>query len=326
MAILLTGGAGYIGSIIGERLSDLTRDVVVLDNLAQGHRDAICEGVTFVDGDIGDSATVEEIFRRYRVTAVIHMAAETVIARSMTDPGRFFRENVWKGTSLLDSMLRCGVDRIVFSSSAAVYGEPHEVPIAEGHSQNPINPYGESKRAFERVLHWYHEAHALKYVALRYFNAAGASGRFGEDHDPESHLVPLVLQAALGRRDHVDVYGRDYDTSDGTCVRDFVHVIDLAEAHLLALEAIDRVGSGVYNLGSGEGHSVLEVIECARRITGRRIPLVEAERRVGDPAVLVANPARAKRELLWEPKHQDLYEIVQSAWEWHRAHPDGYGS
>ena len=326
MSVLVTGGAGYIGSVIGERLAELVPRVVVLDNLAQGHRAAVSERATFVAGDIADRCLVEEIIRHHQVTAVVHLAAESGIERSMSDPSLFFRENVFKGMALLDAMLACGVDRIVFSSSAAVYGEPRSTPITEGHPQDPVSPYGESKRTFERILDWYHQAHPLRYVALRYFSAAGASSRFGEDHDPESHLVPLVLETALGRRDHVDIFGTDYDTADGTCVRDFVHVADLAEAHILALEALGRIESGAYNLGSGDGHSILEVIETARRVTGRPIPTVNAPRRSGDPAVLVASPARAKKELGWQPKHQDLQEIVQSAWDWHRAHPNGYGS
>ncbi len=326
MGILLTGGAGYVGSIIGERLAEVVPRVVVLDNLIQGHRAAVTERAVFVAGDIADRRLVEDVIKRHEITAVVHLAAESGIERSMGDPGLFFRENVFKGMALLDAMLGCGVDQIVFSSSAAVYGEPRQTPITEDHPQEPISPYGESKRVFERILGWYHQAHALKYVALRYFSAAGASSRFGEDHDPESHLVPVVLGTALGRHDHVDIFGTDYETADGTCVRDLVHVADLAEAHVLALEAVGRIQSGAYNLGSGDGHSILEVIECARRITGRPIPTVDAPRRSGDPAVLVASSARAREDLGWEPRHEDLEEIVRSAWDWHRTHPHGFGA
>jgi len=252
------------------------------------------------------------------------MAAETIVERSMTDPKSFFHENVIKGVTLLDTMLECNVDKIIFSSSAAIYGEPQQVPITEDHPQKPINAYGESKLIFERISDWYHRAYGLEYIALRYFNAAGASERIGEDHNPETHLIPLVLQTVLGQRERVKIFGTDYNTEDGTCIRDFVHVIDLAEAHILALKMIDEIKNGVYNLGSGQGHSILEVIETSRKVTGREIPAVGGKRRPGDPAVLVASPERAEKELGWEPRYQDLEVIIKSAWEWYKKYPEGY--
>lgn len=324
MKILVTGGAGYIGSILVEQLLNENEGIVVLDNLVQGHREAVSGGAVFIQGDIKDNNLLKEIIDRHNIKAVIHMAAETVIARSMTDPKAFFHENVIKGIALLDTMLDCNVNKIIFSSSAAVYGEPRETPITEGHPEEPINSYGESKLIFERILGWYNRAYGLKFISVRYFNAAGASKQLGEDHDPESHLIPLVIKAALGQRDRVEVFGTDYPTKDGSCLRDYIHVVDLADAHILALKKIDEIKNGIYNLGSGHGNSVLDVIETARKVTGKKIITVNTGRRPGDPAVLVASPIKAKKELGWKPRLQDLEIIIKSAWEWHKNHPEGY--
>lgn len=321
--ILVTGGAGYIGSIIVEQLIRRGEGVVVLDNLTQGHRTAVSDEAIFIKGDIRDKKLLGEMIKKNNITAVVHMAAETVIARSMTEPKSCFHENVVKSLVLLDTMLECDVDKIVFSSSAAVYGEPQEALISEDHPKSPINAYGESKLILEMILKWYHKAYGLKYIAMRYFNAAGASQRLGEDHDPETHLIPLVLQTALGKRKQMEIFGTDYGTTDGSCVRDYIHVIDLAEAHILALNAINKTESGIYNLGNGQGYSVLEVIDAARKITGREIPAIESKRRPGDPAVLIASAKRAEESLGWKPK-RNLEAIIESAWIWQKKHPEGY--
>jgi len=324
--ILVTGGAGYIGSIVCEQLIEASHQVVVLDDLSQGHRGALTESAAFVQGDIGDRQGVRDLLRSHGIEAVMHFAALTVVERSVTEPAAFFRENVAKALVLLDTMLECGVQRLVFSSTAAVYGEPQQIPITESHPEIPINAYGESKLMFEKILRWYHRAYGLKYVAVRYFNAAGASRRLGEDHSPESHLIPIVLDAARGNRPHVAIYGSDYPTPDGTCLRDFVHVQDIGSAHLRALERIDGIGHGVFNLGTGVGHSVLQVIETARRVTGRDISVVRGPRRIGDPAVLVASPERAVSQLGWRIAQAELDEIIGSAWAWMQAHPEGYAT
>jgi UDP-glucose 4-epimerase len=297
MAIMVTGGAGYIGSIIVEKLLQEDEKVVVLDNLSQGHRNAVSKEALFVEGNI---------------------------EQSMVNPRIFFHENVINSISLLDSMLECSIKKIVFSSTAAVYGEPQEVPITENHPKDPINSYGESKLMFEKVLEWYHRAYGIKFIALRYFNAAGASDSLGEDHDPESHLIPLVMKAALGLKDHIKIFGTDYPTKDGSCIRDFIHVLDLADAHLLALKKIDEITRGTYNLGSGSGDSVIDVIKTTEQISGEKIRIQNKNRRQGDPAVLIAGSDRARHELGWEPKRKDLSSIIQSAWKWHMNHPDGY--
>ena len=323
-SILVTGGAGYVGSVVVERLLDAGAKVVVVDDLSQGHRDAVLPGATLVEGDIGDRPLIEDVLRTHRVDAVVHMAALTVIARSMIDPGAFFRENTAKGVQLLDAMVAAGVRRLVFSSTAAVYGHPRQVPITEDHPREPISPYGDSKLMFERILPWYRLAHGLSYVCLRYFNACGATERLGEDHSPESHLIPLVLRVARGSAPEVQIFGDSYDTPDGTCVRDYVHVIDMADAHIRALERAESLGGTAFNLGSGRGYSVREVVEVARKITGRPIPATVRPARPGDPAVLQADRTRALAELGWNPERQDLEQILGSAWAWHRAHPDGY--
>lgn len=327
MAILVTGGAGYIGSHTAAALRERGEDVVVLDNLQTGHRQA-AEGCVFYQGDIRDEAMLDNIFRSHEIDAVIHFAANSLVQESMTDPGRYYHNNVYGTLCLLERMRANGVNRIVFSSTAAVYGEPERVPIEETDKTEPKNAYGETKLAMERMIRWFEHAHGIEYVSLRYFNAAGAheSGRIGEDHSPETHLVPIVLQAALGRRPHIAIFGDDYDTPDGTCIRDYIHVSDLADAHLLAVDRLRRgEGSAVYNLGSGSGCSVREIIDQARQVTGADIPVIVEPRRAGDPAVLVASSGRAKRELGWNPHRSDIRTIIRTAWEWHKAHPDGYG-
>jgi len=314
----VTGGAGYIGSVVTEELLKGGDEVVVYDSLYKGHREAVVEGAAFMKGDLLDTALLRETLAQHRVEAVVHMAADSLVGESVKEPAKYFRNNVLGGLSLLDAMRGAGVSRLVFSSTAAVYGEPAKQPIEESDPTQPTNPYGETKLAFERSLRWYDEAYGLKFVSLRYFNAAGATERSGERHDPETHLIPIVLQAAAGSRPEVTVFGADYPTPDGTCVRDYIHVVDLAQAHVLALHALVKGHpSSIYNLGcGGEGYSVKQVIDCARRITGKEIPVRQGPRRAGDPAVLIASSARIVRELGWRPKHQQLDVIVESAWRW----------
>jgi UDP-glucose 4-epimerase len=323
MNVLVTGGAGYIGSVVAERLLEFGHAAIICDNLSKGHRDAVPPGAALEVLDLADTAALAECLRQHRVEAVIHMAAHSLVGESMAEPAKYFRNNVTTGIGLLDAMLAAGVDRIVFSSTAAVYGEPETSPITEDATGRPTNPYGESKLAFEKVLHWYSAAYGLRYASLRYFNAAGATARLGEDHAPETHLIPIVLGCALGLRQEVEVFGDDYPTPDGTCIRDYIHVTDLSDAHILALEALEK-GGRIYNLGNGNGYSVGEVIEVARRVTGHPIPVRVAPRRAGDPAVLVASSERIKDELRWKPAYPELEVIIRSAWEWHRAHPHGY--
>ncbi|HEX8697456.1 MAG TPA: UDP-glucose 4-epimerase GalE [Myxococcaceae bacterium] len=296
-------------------------EVVVYDSLYKGHREAVVEGAAFVKGDLLDTALLRETLAQHRVEAVVHMAADSLVGESVKEPAKYFRNNVLGGLSLLDAMRGAGVSRLVFSSTAAVYGEPAKQPIEETDPTQPTNPYGETKLAFERALRWYDEAYGLKFVSLRYFNAAGATERSGELHEPETHLIPIVLQAAAGKRPEVTVFGADYPTPDGTCVRDYIHVVDLAQAHVLALHALGKGHpSSIYNLGcGGEGYSVKQVIDCARRITGRDIPVRQGPRRAGDPAVLIASSARIVRDLGWRPRHQQLDVIVESAWRWMQA-------
>lgn len=319
MRILVTGGAGYIGSVVTEELVAGGHDVVVFDNLEKGHRDAVVEGAAFRQGDVLDGEALRRSFREHRVEAVVHLAADSLVGQSVSDPSRYYRTNVGGGLSLLDAMRAEGVNQLVFSSTAAVYGEPRKQPIEEDDPTSPTNPYGETKLAFERALGWHERAHGLRHISLRYFNAAGASGRCGERHDPETHLIPLVLRVALGEAREIVIFGEDYATKDGTCVRDYIHVLDLARAHVLAIEALREGGapSRVYNVGcGGEGYSVREVIDAARRITGQTIPTRLGPRRAGDPAVLIASSARIQRELGLRPAHQDLAEIIGSAWGW----------
>ncbi|MBI4302338.1 MAG: UDP-glucose 4-epimerase GalE [Chloroflexi bacterium] len=324
MSILVTGGAGYIGSIVAEELLKRDYEVVILDNLCQGHRQAVLPRAQFVAADTCDAASIDEVFQSYSISAVMHFAAETVVEFSVTDPKRYFHTNVLGGINLLDAMLRHRVYEFIFSSSAAIYGEPESVPISEGHPKAPINSYGESKLMFERVLEWYGRAYGVKHISLRYFNAAGASQNLGEDHRPETHLIPNVLKAALDINRPVAIFGTDYPTRDGSCIRDYIHVVDIARAHVLALGKLETLGGKAYNLGNGEGYSVLEVVQAARRVTSRDIPCQTSPRRSGDPAVLVADSSLAKEELGWTPEHAELEDIVESSWRWMRERPNGY--
>lgn len=327
MRVLVTGGAGYIGSVVTEELLRAGHNAVVYDSLRKGHAAAVPAGVPLVRADLLEREVLIETMRRQDIEAIVHMAADSLVGESVADPARYYRNNVGAGLVLLDAMKDCGIGRIVFSSTAAVYGEPAKQPIEESDPTAPANPYGETKLAFERALHWYSEAYKLQYVSLRYFNAAGASAAFGEWHQPESHLIPLALQTAMGRRPHLDIYGDDYPTRDGTCLRDYIHVSDLAAAHVLALESMCRDGprGRIYNLGcGGEGYTVAEVVETARRITGRDIPVRIAPRRPGDPARLVASSEKIRKELGWAPAQQDLEKIIGSAWAWLQSHPEGY--
>lgn len=315
--ILVTGGAGYIGSHTVRRLRGRGYDVVVYDNLSKGHRWAV-KDVELVVGDISDYARVCEVIKRYGIDSVIHFAAYSLVGESMQNPQKYYVNNVIGTISLLRAMVDCGVKKIVFSSTAAVYGEPKEVPIKEDSLLNPTNVYGRTKFMIESILRDYDMAYGLKYVALRYFNAAGADekGDIGEDHDPETHLIPLVLKAIKGEREDIKIFGTDYDTPDGTCIRDYIHVNDLADAHILALESLKEGRSDVYNLGNGNGFSVKEVIEVAERVTGKTVKKVESDRRSGDPAVLIASSEKIKRELGWRPVYTDLEKIIQTAWNW----------
>jgi UDP-glucose 4-epimerase len=326
--ILVTGGAGYIGGAVTELLAKRGLEALVLDNLSQGHRAAVPPGVPFFEANLGDPATLESLFTQHSIEAVIHLAAVSVVGDSVDQPLRYYRENVGKLLQLLDAMQRAGCHQMVFSSTASVYGVPPKVPITEDCPLAPINPYGWTKRMGEQVLADAMSAAAkngagLRHVALRYFNVAGATEACGEMHHPETHLVPRVLEVALGLRPHLELYGTDYDTPDGTCVRDYIHILDLAEAHVLALE-YSRDRSGTFNLGNNRGYSVREVIDCARRITGHSIPVKEFPRRAGDPPRLVASHRRARAEFGWQPR-RGLEEMIASAWEWRRAHPAGYG-
>ena len=318
MRVVVTGGAGYIGSVVTELLLDDGHDVLVLDSLVKGHRDAIAEGAEFVHADLLQQEVVADARARFGCEAVIHMAAHSLVGESISEPAKYYHNNVTGGLALLGAMRSAGVDRLVFSSTAAVYGEPARQPIAEEDPQQPTNPYGATKLAFEQALPWYQHAHGLRSISLRYFNAAGATDRHGERHDPETHLIPLVLEAAAGRRPHVSVFGTDYPTADGTCIRDYIHVEDLARAHALALAELARGPMcRHFNLGcGGDGYSVREVIDTATRITGRRIDTVIAPRRPGDPAVLIASSDRIRAELGWRPARQRLDDIIASAWRW----------
>ena len=323
MNILVTGGAGYVGSVVTKELVKQRHRVIVLDNLQQGHREAVPSGSELIVADIHKAEVLDKAFHQAKIDAVMHMAVESVVEYSLTDPRRYFQSNIIGGIKLLDSMLKYGISKLIFSSSAAVYGEPHNVPITEDHPQMPLNAYGESKLIFERILKWYGRAYGLKHISLRYFNAAGATEHLGEDHRPETHLIPNVLKAAL-KNSPVTIFGTDYPTKDGSCIRDYVHVIDIAEAHVSALEKVDELSGGSYNLGNGDGYSVLQVMAEARRVTKIEIPSRVSRRRLGDPAVLVASSDRARAELGWKPKFSDLETIIQSAWQWLREHPDGY--
>jgi UDP-glucose 4-epimerase len=327
MRVLVTGGAGYIGSVVAEGLLRAGHDVVVFDNLSHGHLQAVPKNVELVVGDLADRACLDHLLQSRRIDAVMHFAALIEAGESMKAPQEFFRNNTSNALTLLEAMLAARVKRFVFSSTAALFGNPDRTPIEEDDPVHPTNAYGESKLLVERMLAWFHQIHGLRYASLRYFNAAGASRpEQGEAHQPETHLIPRILQVALGRAEHVNIFGTDYPTPDGTCIRDYIHVSDLAHAHLLALDALalEKSSPLIYNLGNGQGFSVREVVEVARKITGHAVPVIESPRRAGDPAVLIASSEKIRRELGWQPRFPDLEAIVESAWQWHRVHPDGY--
>jgi UDP-glucose 4-epimerase len=321
MRIFLTGGAGYIGSVCSELLLNEGHEVAIFDNLSEGHRRAVDSRANFIRGDLADRLQIEAALSSTRPDAVMHFAAYALVPESMRDPSKYFRNNIANGLNLLDAVVATGVQRIIFSSTCAIFGPPERVPIDETAHPRPVSPYGESKLAFEKILRWYDEIHALKFVSLRYFNAAGATENLGEDHRPETHLIPNVLKVALGQSPNVEIYGTDYETPDGTCIRDYIHIVDLARAHILALGA---AASGFYNLGTGGGSSVREVIAACRKITGRKIETIEKPRRPGDPPRLIASSEKIKKELGWQPQFQSLDAIVESAWKWHLKFPDGY--
>ena len=325
MRVLVTGGAGYIGSVVAEQLLKAGHQVTVFDNLCRGHRAAVPKGAELIVGELSDREKVTELFRVHGFEAVLHFAAFIEAGESMKTPEAFFRNNTANTLTLLETMLKSKVNRLVFSSTAALYGNPVRTPMEEDDALEPTNVYGESKLLVERMLQWFHRIHGLRYASLRYFNAAGAAAPdHGEAHQPETHLIPRILSVALGRQKHIEIFGTDYPTPDGTCVRDYIHVSDLAEAHLLALDALERSGRLIYNLGNGQGFSVREVIDEARHITGRTIAVVESPRRAGDPAILIASSEKIRRELHWQPKFPKLGDILKSAWEWHKSFPDGY--
>ncbi len=319
--ILVCGGAGYIGSACAEYLLDRGFEVTVFDALITGHRDAVDPRAGFVEGNLADRELIMRVCREGKFDGVMHFAAFSLVGESMQNPSKYFRNNVANGINLLDAMTEAGIGRIVFSSTAATFGQPERTPICENDPQQPINPYGESKLCFEKILKWYYEIHGIKYAALRYFNASGASANFGEDHRPETHLIPIILQAAAGQREKVMIYGDDYETPDGTCIRDYIHILDLAQAHMKALDAPE---SGHYNLGTGNGLSVKEIIAAARRVTGKEIEVEVAPRRAGDPARLIACSDRAKKMLGWKPEFESADAIIESAWKWKRKFPEGY--
>jgi UDP-glucose 4-epimerase len=317
--VLVTGGAGYIGSVVAAELLQRGYAVTILDNLSHGKLAAVPEGADFVLGDIADSALLDQVFSEVRISAVMHFAAMIEAGESMRIPERYFRINTVGALSVLEAVLRHHVGRFVFSSTAALFGNPERTPITEDAALRPVNAYGESKLLVEQMLAWFHRIHGLHYACLRYFNAAGGTEDRGEEHEPESHLIPLILQVALGQRDHIEIYGTDYPTHDGTCVRDYIHVLDLADAHILVLEALRERDQLIYNLGNGHGFSVREVVETARGVTRHAIPVVESPRREGDPAALVASSDKIRRELGWQPRHAGLEDIIQSAWKWHKS-------
>lgn len=324
MKILVTGAAGYIGSVCSEVLVAKGHQVVALDNLVEGHRSAVPPEATFIQADLADREQIERAFSAHKIDAVMHFAGEALVAKSVREPSTFYAANIGCGVNLLDAMVRHGVNRIIFSSTAATYGEPEVVPIPEDHRKAPINPYGKSKWRFEEILADYRAYTGLKYVVVRYFNAAGASKERGENHRTETHLIPRVLDTALGNLPEMEIFGFDYPTPDGTCVRDFIHVLDIADSHVLALEQIERVPGEAFNVGTTSGYSNLQVVQAAEKITGKKVPHKLSPRRPGDPAILVASNEKLKRMLGWEPKHSSLEEIIQSAWDWRKKYPHGY--
>ena len=327
MAILVLGGAGYIGSHTALELVKSGRDVVIADSLVTGYKKAIPEKARFYQGDIRDFEFLDNLFQQEKIDAVIHFAAYSLVGESVANPLKYYGNNLYGTKILLEAMVKNNIDKIVFSSTAATYGEPENIPVLESDRTCPTNPYGETKLAVEKMFKWVAEAHGLRYVSMRYFNACGAdeNGIIGEAHNPESHLIPIILQVPNGKRETISIYGTDYDTPDGTCIRDYIHVTDLAQAHILAVKYLYNGGkSDIFNLGNGVGYSVREVIETARKVTGRPIPVTETSRRAGDPARLVASSEKAKRILGWKPVHNCLEEIIASAGNWHKKHPNGY--
>lgn len=326
MAILVTGGAGYIGSHTVAALLERGDEVVVIDSLQTGHKEALLGGKLY-EGDLRDKELLKKLFAENQIEGVIHFAANSLVGESMQNPGKYYDNNMYGTLCLLEAMNEAGVRRIVFSSTAATYGEPEKTPIEETDRTEPTNVYGETKLMMERMIRWYDRVLDVRYVALRYFNAAGAheSGKIGEDHRPETHLIPIVLQTALGQRSHISVFGEDYPTEDGTCIRDYLHVSDLADAHLRAIDYLKNGGeSDVFNLGSGSGFSVREIIETARKVTGKEIPVKTEPRRAGDPAILIASSQKARDVLGWTPARENIETIIASAWNWHQSRPDGY--
>ncbi len=323
MNLFVTGGAGYIGSVFVEEALNAKHQVTVFDNLSEGHRGAVDARAEFVEGDLADRDSTMAAIKKKKPEAIIHFAAHAVVSESMVNPGKYFRNNVGSGINLLDAAVEIGVKKFVFSSTCATYGPPARLPMTEDLPQHPINPYGESKLMFEKILRWYRDIFKLEFVAFRYFNAAGASEKFGEHHRIETHLIPNVLNVALGKETQCEIYGSDYPTPDGTAIRDYIHIIDLAQAHLLALKPGK---SGFYNLGNGDGYSVREVIQTCEKVSGKKIPAVEKPRRPGDPPRLVAAADKVKKELGWKPKFSKLEDIVATAWNWHKKNPNGYPS
>lgn len=327
MTILVLGGAGYIGSHTVYELIDNGEDVVIIDNLLTGHEEAVHPKARFYKGDIRDKEFLDSVFKKEKIDAVIHFAASSLVGESMEKPLKYYDNNLCGTKILLDSMVEHGIDKIVFSSTAAVYGEPERIPILETDKTEPTNTYGETKLSMEKMFKWIGKAHGLRYVSLRYFNACGAhvSGKIGEDHNPESHLIPLILQVPNGKREFISIFGEDYQTKDGTCIRDYIHVTDLAQAHILAVKYLQNGGkSDIFNLGNGIGFSVKEVIETARKVTQNAIPAKVTPRRAGDPAKLIGSSDKAKKVLGWKPQHAELDEIISTAWNWHKNHPDGF--
>ena len=327
MTVLILGGAGYIGSHTAYELIDKGEDVVIADNLQTGYIKAVHPKARFYKGDIRDKSFLDDLFKKEKIDAVIHFAANSLVGESMTEPLKYYDNNLYGTMVLLKSMVENGIDKIVFSSPAATYGEPENIPILESDRTEPTNTYGETKLSMEKMFKWVSKAHNLRYVSLRYFNACGAhvSGEIGEAHNPESHLIPIILQVPNGKRETISIFGDDYPTKDGTCIRDYIHVTDLAQAHILAVEYLRKGNpSDIFNLGNGIGFSVKEVIDTARKVTGHPIPAVVSPRRAGDPAQLIASSEKAKSVLGWKPEHADLEEIIATAWKWHKNHPDGF--
>ena len=327
MAVLVCGGAGYIGSHTVYTLINKGEEVVIVDNLQTGHIKAVHPKAKFYEGDIRDAAILDKIFTENKIDSVVHFAANSLVGESVTHPLKYFNNNVYGMQVLLEAMVRNGVDKIVFSSTAATYGEPERIPIMEDDRTEPTNPYGQSKLIMEKMMKWVSQANGIRYVSLRYFNAAGAmeDGSIGEDHNPETHLIPLILQVPLGKRDHITIFGDDYPTPDGTCLRDYIHVLDLADAHVLAVDYLRKGGdSNIFNLGNGQGFSVKEMIQAAKEATGEEIKVEMGARRAGDPAQLIASSEKARKILGWKPRFTDVHDVIGTAWKWHQNHPNGY--